>query len=79
MQSIDYESVKQRRRMNAQVYEERFRKINRISVEPESIPYIYPLNIGKNIKKELIENKILCQLYGINAAMKNIKKHGSMI
>ncbi|MBR2402442.1 MAG: hypothetical protein IKB01_06725, partial [Lachnospiraceae bacterium] len=26
--------------------------------EGESIPYIYPLNVGKNIKKELVEEKI---------------------
>ena len=58
MKSIDYEEVKQRRQKNAQIYEEKFGKLNCISIESESIPYVYPLNIGKNIKNELVKNKI---------------------
>lgn len=58
MHSIDYDYVKKRRISNADEYEKAFNNINKIKVDIGSIPYMYPLNIGKNIKSHLIENKI---------------------
>lgn len=58
MHSIDYEFVINRRKENTKVYEETFRGINKIDIEKDSIPYMYPLNFGKDIKNKLIEKKI---------------------
>jgi hypothetical protein len=58
MHSIDYEYVAQRRHDNAMIYEDAFAKKNRICIEKDSVPYMYPLNVGKNIKNELIQEKI---------------------
>lgn len=58
MRSIDYEMVINIRRENAAQYERAFSEINRIKIEKNSVPYMYPLNFGQNIKKELIGKKI---------------------
>ena len=58
MQGADYEFAASQRKINARLFNNAFGKINRISFESGSIPYVYPLNFGKNIKKELISEKI---------------------
>ena len=58
MRSIDYDMVINIRRENAAQYERAFSEINRIKIEKNSVPYMYPLNFGQNIKKELIGKKI---------------------
>lgn len=58
LESIDYENVKQRRYENFLLYHENFKEINFIQCEDESVPYIYPLNVGKNIKEKLVAAKI---------------------
>lgn len=58
MHSVDYEFVANRRRENAKIYEQAFGGLNRIKVETDVIPYMYPLNFGTNIKRELIQRKI---------------------
>lgn len=58
LEAIDYEKIKTIRKNNFRMYHEYFGKINLINCEEDSVPYVYPLNIGKNIKKRLIEEKI---------------------
>lgn len=58
LEAIDYEKVKKRRYDNFSLYHEAFSKLNLLNCEDESVPYMYPLNVQRNIKKELIENKI---------------------
>ena len=58
IKSIDYEDVKARRVNNFKLYEEAFRSDNLIKADADSVPYLYPLNIGVDIRKRLIENKI---------------------
>lgn len=58
LSSIDYEFVKCQRINNLRIYEEAFANINSIEIENESVPYMYPLNVGANIKKALVEQKI---------------------
>ena len=55
---IDYDWIKNRRLTNFKVLDEAFSGINKIKCEKTSIPYLYPLNFGVNIKKELVSNKI---------------------
>ena len=55
---IDYEAIKNIRKSNFCIYQNQFDKINQIKSEEDSIPYIYPLNVGKNIKDKLIKEKI---------------------
>ena len=55
---IDYEKIKKIRKRNFSIYQQYFGDINRIKCEEDSIPYIYPLNVGKNIKDKLIKEKI---------------------
>ena len=55
---IDYEKIKKIRKSNFSIYQQYFRGINQINCEEESIPYIYPLNVNKNIKDKLIKEKI---------------------
>ncbi len=55
---IDYKRIKKIRKKNFKIYQKAFKSINSIKCEPNSIPYVYPLNVGKNIKKELVEKKI---------------------
>lgn len=55
---IDYEAIKNIRKNNFCIYQNQFDKINQIKSEEDSIPYIYPLNVGKNIKDKLIKEKI---------------------
>ena len=55
---IDYEKIKKIRKRNFAIYQKCFAEENQIKCEEESIPYIYPLNVGKNIKEKLIEEKI---------------------
>ena len=58
LMSIDYDAVKCQRHENFSLYEEVFATSNMLVCEEESTPYMYPLNIGKNIKKQLVEQKI---------------------
>lgn len=55
---IDYEKIKTIRKKNFNLYQEYFVEVNQIKCEENSIPYIYPLNVGKNIKDKLIKEKI---------------------
>ena len=58
LMSIDYDAVKYRRHENFYLYEEAFATSNILTCEKESTPYMYPLNVGKNIKKQLVDQKI---------------------
>lgn len=58
IRAIDYEDVKDRRVANFKLYEEAFGSANLIKADNDSVPYLYPLNIGVDIRKRLIENKI---------------------
>jgi len=58
LESIDYKYVIQRRKENYQMYCNEFGAVNKIKVERDAIPYVYPLNVGVNIKKQLVEKKI---------------------
>ena len=55
---IDYEKVKKIRKRNFSIYQQYFGYTNQIKCEEDSTPYIYPLNVGKNIKDKLIKEKI---------------------
>ena len=55
---IDYEKIKKIRKRNFRIYRQYFTEINQINCEEDSTPYIYPLNVGKNIKDKLIKEKI---------------------
>lgn len=55
---IDYEKVKSIRRNNFNEYQKYFAEINQIKCEKDSVPYIYPLNMGINIKDKLIREKV---------------------
>lgn len=58
IKSIDYEDVRNKRVANFKLYEQAFGADNLIKSDPDSVPYLYPLNFGIDIKKELIEHKI---------------------
>ena len=55
---IDYEKIKKIRKRNFSIYQQYFGDTNQIKCEKENVPYIYPLNMGKNIKDKLIKEKI---------------------
>ena len=55
---IDYETIKNIRKRNFNIYQNNFKETNQIECEECSIPYIYPLNVGKNIKEKLIAERI---------------------
>ena len=56
--SVDYEDVRSIRQNNARLYDEAFGKINSIHMEEGCSPYMYPLNVGKDIRSCLVEDKI---------------------
>ena len=56
--SIDYDRIRRKRKANFLVYERELGARNRIACEHRSIPYVYPFNAGKNIKKELVDRRI---------------------
>lgn len=56
--SIDYQGIKDIRVANFKLYEQAFGADNLIKSDSDSVPYLYPLNLGIDIKKKLIENKI---------------------
>ena len=58
LNTIDYRAVKRIRKKNFALYHKAFKSINKIKCESGSIPYIYPLNVGKNIKQKLVEQRI---------------------
>lgn len=58
MEKINYKKIKRIRHRNFKIYQKAFKKINHIKCEKKSIPYVYPLNVGINIKNELINQKI---------------------
>lgn len=55
---IDYKKIIKIRRRNFKIYNKEFKSKNIIQCEKRSIPYVYPLNVGKNIKDELIRKLI---------------------
>ena len=58
IKTIDYEGVKSKRVANLKLYEEAFGADNLIRPDEDSVPYLYPLNLGIDIRKKLIANKI---------------------
>lgn len=58
LKSIDYNYVKERRSDNFTAYQEAFANVNILQCEENSVPYMYPLNVRRNIKKQLVEQKI---------------------
>ena len=58
LNSIDYEAVKTIRKQNAAKYEDAFSSINLIHIEKNSSPYMYPLNIGKDIRSQLVKENV---------------------
>lgn len=58
LKSIDFESVREIRKQNAAKYDEAFSSINRIHIEKNSTPYMYPLNIGKDIRSQLVKENV---------------------
>ena len=55
---INYKKIKKIRHKNFKLFYKAFNSINHIKCEKKSIPYLYPLNAGKNIKNELVKQKI---------------------
>lgn len=55
---VDYEKIQKIRKRNFSIYQRYFETINHIRCEENSTPYIYPLNVGRNIKDKLIKEKI---------------------
>ena len=55
---INYEKIKKIRKRNFDIYQQYFGAINQIFCEKNSIPYMYPLNVGKDIRNKLIKEKI---------------------
>lgn len=58
LNSIDYEAVRATREQNAAKYDAAFRSINRIHIESNCSPYMYPLNIGKDIRSLLVKENV---------------------
>lgn len=58
LRSIHYEEVKKRRKENLAIYRTAFDGVNFFHPEQDSVPYIFPLNTGKNVKETLIKQKI---------------------
>lgn len=58
LNSIDYEAVKTIRKQNAAKYDDAFSSINLIHIEKNSSPYMYPLNIGKDIRSQLVKENV---------------------
>ena len=58
LNSIDYEAVKAIRKQNAAKYDDAFSSINLIHIEKNSSPYMYPLNIGKDIRSLLVKENV---------------------
>ena len=74
LSTIDYKKIKKIRKRNFEIYNKAFKNINSIKCEDKSIPYLYPLNIGKDIKKSLVEKKIYVPtLWNMNTDKKNIE------
>lgn len=74
MEKIDYKKIKRIRHRNFKIYQKAFKKINKIKCENKSISYVYPLNVGKNIKNELVQRKIYVPtLWNMNAEQNFIK------
>ncbi|MCR5773015.1 MAG: hypothetical protein K6G87_17460 [Butyrivibrio sp.] len=58
IKAIDYEGVKSIRVANFKLYEEALGADNLIKCDEDSVPYLYPLNLGIDIRKALIEKMI---------------------
>ncbi|MBQ2479569.1 MAG: hypothetical protein II510_08905 [Erysipelotrichales bacterium] len=55
----DYPEIKKRRQENFRFLEEEFRGIQQLHIgEPESVPYMYPLLLGRDIHRELVKEKV---------------------
>lgn len=58
LNSIDYDVIKNIRKYNAAKYDDSFKMINRIHIESNCSPYMYPLNVGTDIRNLLIKENI---------------------
>lgn len=58
LESIDYDLVKKKRHQNFLQYESAFAERNLFKCEKNSVPYMYPLNVGRNIKSQLVKERI---------------------
>lgn len=58
--AIDYEDIKNKRKRNYKILEEGFKKINKIELKEQEVPFCYPLYLKNaiEIKKKLAEQKI---------------------
>ena len=74
LSSIDYKKIKRIRKRNFEIYNKAFADINKIKCEHGSVPYLYPLNVGRDIKKALVEKRIYVPtLWNMNVDEKNIE------
>ena len=58
LNSIDYEAVKIIRLQNARLYDEVLGGINHIHLDPGCSPYMYPFNVGTDIRASLVQEKV---------------------
>lgn len=73
LSKIDYKKIKDIRYRNFKIFHKTFKFINLIKCEKDCVPYVYPLNVGKNIKNELVKQKIYVPtLWNMNTDEKNI-------
>ena len=58
--AIDYENIKNKRKRNYKILENKFKEINGIELKEQEIPFCYPLYLENavEIKKKLAEQKI---------------------
>ncbi len=62
LKSIVYDEVRRQREKNYELYQSAFGMKNQIPCRNGAVPYMYPLNAGKDIRKELVEKKIYVPL-----------------
>ncbi|WP_026507055.1 hypothetical protein [Butyrivibrio sp. MC2013] len=60
VKAIDYERIRDARRNNYRILDEAFGNDNllKLTMDDKAVPYLYPLNIGKDIKKELVSKGV---------------------
>ncbi len=58
LSALDYKGTADKRRANLSTYHRAFARKNTLSVEPGSVPYLYPFNGGKDVRHKLIGEKI---------------------
>ncbi len=57
-ETIEYGRIRNIREKNLEMYQDAFGSFNQIEIEENVCPYIYPLNVHKNVKNELVKKKI---------------------